>query len=61
MSRVYEVVLGAALIFCLWCWALESLAGQWAELTGWLAIVMAVSKLWVACLITAPLYREYLR
>lgn len=57
MRRVFNVATGACLVFLLWTWMLafpNNFQGPawWAMLFG---------KVYCACMITVPLYREYLK
>lgn len=57
MSRAYNVALGCVLIATIWIWAF----GATLPARGWMAPLVLVCNIATACLLTAPVYREYLK
>lgn len=58
MSRAVDVVLGVVLILSTWSWMVLSIK---PESHMWLTVFLTISKIGCACLITGPIYREYLK
>lgn len=58
MSRAFDVMMGISMIASLWLWMFSSI--DIAAFT-WSAAFLVFSKIIVACFITAPVYRQYLK
>lgn len=58
MSRAWDVSFGVMAVITLWSWMLLSVK---VEGPAWWFTVLTLSKVIMACAITGPIYREYMK